>query len=94
MNRIPAAIPSGRPPGRHPHGRIHVATRRRTEGGGDGLKTHAAIFALVNALLWVNWLFVDLLAGRSFPWPAVPLVIWAAVLAAHAARARGGGGLR
>jgi hypothetical protein len=53
-----------------------------------------AVFALVNTLLWVNWLFVDALAGRTFPWPAVPLVIWAAVLAAHAARVRGGGGLR
>jgi hypothetical protein len=53
-----------------------------------------AVFALVNLLLWANWLFVDVLAGRVVPWPAIPLVIWTSVLAAHAARVLGGGGPR
>jgi len=46
-------------------------------------RVHLAVFAVVNALLWLAWGLVLAYTGFWFPWPAFPTAGWGLGLGIH-----------
>jgi fatty acid desaturase len=62
--------------------------QRRRRAARAGFRVHLAVFAAVQALIFVTWLVTS---GGDFPWFVFPLLGWGIGLAAHAAAVYGGG---
>lgn len=63
----------------------HAVAGRDAAGLRLGLKAHATLYVLVNALLIAGWMIMNLVSapGQESYWPAWPHLVWGVLLAAH-----------